>query len=212
MRNFITGANKTGYHYKNCNISDMNITEYADVRNICEGDVCPKCGKPIRLCRGVEVGHIFKLGTKYTVALGCNFTDEQGVEKPMIMGCYGIGLGRTLASIIEQNYDDHGIIWPMEVAPYKVMVLPTMSDDPEIFGMAVKLHDMLVEKGIETIIDDRNERPGVKFNDCDLLGIPVRITVGRKAKDGIVEFKERRNKEVIEMTLQEAYEKTLTLI
>lgn len=212
MRNFITGANKTGYHYKNCNISDMNISEYADIRNICEGDVCPRCQKPIRLCRGVEVGHIFKLGTKYTVALGCNFTDEQGAERPMIMGCYGIGLGRTLASIIEQNHDDHGIIWPMECAPYKVMVLPTMSDDPEIFGMAVKLHDMLVEKGIETIIDDRNERPGVKFNDCDLLGIPIRITVGRKAKEGIVEFKQRRDKTVTEMTLQEAYEKILTLV
>ena len=205
MENFIVGANETDYHFKNVNYGrDFEATKVADVRNVVEGDKCPKCGKPLAMCRGVEVGHIFKLGTKYSKALNCVYLDKDGKENPMIMGCYGIGVGRTLAAVIEQYNDEDGIKWPTEVAPYKVVVVPTKVVDEECMKLAEDIYGKLLDAGIEVLIDDRNERPGVKFKDSDLIGIPVRITVGRRASEGIVEVKYRQSGEQVELTVDEA--------
>ncbi len=204
MANFVTGANKTDYHYKNVNLSDFKEYRFNDIRIISADDPCPKCGCSIKISNTVEVGHIFKLGDKYSKSLDCSYTDETGERKPMIMGCYGIGLGRTLAAVIEQHNDEKGIIWPMEVAPYKAYILPTLVSDPVIFKIATKMHNELASKGIDVILDDRDERPGVKFNDADLLGIPLRITIGRNAKDGLVELKRRNEKEAVLIGYKEA--------
>ncbi|MCR5617136.1 MAG: proline--tRNA ligase [Clostridiales bacterium] len=205
MENFIVGANETDYHFKNVNYGrDFEATKVADVRNVVEGDKCPKCGKPLAMCRGVEVGHIFKLGTKYSKALNCVYLDKDGKENPMIMGCYGIGVGRTLAAVIEQYNDEDGIKWPDEVAPYKAIVIPTKTVDEVCMNLAEDIYAKLLDAGIEVLIDDRNERPGVKFKDSDLIGIPVRITVGRRAGEGIVEVKYRQTGEQVELTAGEA--------
>lgn len=212
MANFVVGANETDYHMMNVNIMrDFKPAKVADIRNIIPGDPCPVCGSPMAICRGIEVGHIFKLGTKYSEALGCNFLDQAGNENPMIMGSYGIGVGRTLAAIIEQHYDEQGIIWPMEVAPYQAIVVPTNTTDETINRLAAQIHDDLEKRGVEVLLDDRDERPGVKFKDADLIGIPVRITVGRKAAEGIVELKLRAGKDSTEMTPEEAVSKTTEL-
>jgi prolyl-tRNA synthetase len=213
MNNFVVGANETDFHLKNINVGrDFTPTRSIDIRNAVEGDPCPECGAPLKMCRGIEVGHIFKLGTKYSEALGCNFLDSNGTEHPMIMGCYGIGVGRTLAAVIEQHCDKDGIIWPISVAPYQVVVVPTNSTDEAINTMALDIQDRLQSAGAEVLLDDRDERPGVKFKDADLIGIPLRITVGRKAAEGKVEFKPRGGEEVIEMTPEEAVAETMRRI
>ena len=206
MRNFVVGADETDYHLKNVNIGrDFEATTIADIRNAVEGDVCPKCGKgKMKMARGVEVGHIFKLGTKYSKALNCVYLDKDGKSNLVVMGCYGIGVGRTLAAIIEQHHDDNGIIWPAEVAPYKAIVVPTKVNDETNMALAEKIYSDLTAAGVEVLIDDRNERPGVKFKDADLIGIPLRITVGRRAGEGIVEVKRRDSDEAVEMTADEA--------
>ncbi len=206
MRNFVVGADETDYHLKNVNIGrDFEATTIADIRNAVEGDVCPKCGKgKMKMARGVEVGHIFKLGTKYSKALNCVYLDKDGKSNLVVMGCYGIGVGRTLAAIIEQHHDDNGIIWPAEVAPYKAIVVPTKVNDEVNMALAEKIYSDLTAAGVEVLIDDRNERPGVKFKDADLIGIPLRITVGRRAGEGIVEVKRRDSDEAVEMTADEA--------
>ena len=206
MKNFVVGACESDYHFKNVNIGrDFEADKVADITNAKEGDICPKCGKgKLGMARGVEVGHIFKLGTKYSDALGCVYLDNNGKEHSMVMGCYGIGVSRVLAAIIEQYHDDDGIIWPAIVAPYKVIVVPTKANDEEIMGVAEKLYGELTKAGCEVLIDDRNERPGVKFKDADLLGIPLRITVGRRAGEGIVEVKRRDSSETSEITVDEA--------
>jgi prolyl-tRNA synthetase len=200
MKNFIVGANETGYHFKNVNIlRDFKFFAVTDIRNIVEGDKCPKCGFPVKITRGIEVGHIFKLGTKYSKALDCTYLDENGKEQTMVMGSYGIGVGRTMAAIIEQNYDENGIIWPLSVAPYSVIVVPVNQSDKIQVEIAEGIYSKLIHEGIEVLIDDRDERPGVKFKDADLIGIPLRITVGRKAKDKIVELKLRGSNEIKEI-------------
>ncbi|WP_034449084.1 proline--tRNA ligase [Butyrivibrio sp. AE2032] len=206
MKNFVVGACETDYHFKNVNIGrDFEADQVADITNAKAGDICPKCGKgKLGMARGVEVGHIFKLGTKYSDALGCIYLDNNGKEHSMVMGCYGIGVSRVLAAIIEQYHDDDGIIWPSIVAPYKVIVVPTKANDEEIMGVAEKIYADLTAAGCEVLIDDRNERPGVKFKDADLLGIPLRITVGRRAGEGIVEVKRRDSSETAEITVDEA--------
>ncbi len=206
MRNFVVGADETDYHLKNVNIGrDFEATTIADIRNAVEGDICPKCGKgKMKMARGVEVGHIFKLGTKYSKALNCVYLDKDGKSNLVVMGCYGIGVGRTLAAIIEQHHDDNGIIWPAEVAPYKAIVVPTKVNDEANMALAEKIYSDLAAAGVEVLIDDRNERPGVKFKDADLIGIPLRITVGRRAGEGIVEVKRRDSDEAVEMTADEA--------
>lgn len=213
MRNFVVGANETDFHLKNVNIGrDFTTTCTADIRNAVEGDPCPDCGAPLSMCRGIEVGHIFKLGTKYSEALGCNFLDNNGTEHPMIMGCYGIGIGRTLAAVIEQHSDADGIIWPTAVAPYHAIIVPTNSTDETINALSLNIHDQLQGKGVEVLLDDRDERPGVKFKDADLIGIPIRITVGRKAAEGKVEFKLRGGKEIVEMTPEEAVNRAAEIV
>ena len=206
MKNFVVGACETDYHFKNVNIGrDFEADKVADITNAKAGDICPKCGKgKLGMARGVEVGHIFKLGTKYSDALGCVYLDNNGKEHSMVMGCYGIGVSRVLAAIIEQYHDDDGIIWPSIVAPYKVIVVPTKANDEEIMGVAEKIYGDLTAAGCEVLIDDRNERPGVKFKDADLLGITLRITVGRRAGEGIVEVKRRDSSEASEITVEEA--------
>jgi len=204
MTNFIVGANETHFHLKNVNIlRDFRPAKIVDIRTIEQGDPCPVCGGPVGTCRGIEVGHIFKLGTKYSDKLGCMFLDRTGQEKPMIMGCYGIGIGRTLAAVIEQHYDENGIIWPLSVAPYQVIVIPANATDQTINALAEDIHGRLEKAGVEVLLDDRDERPGVKFKDADLIGIPLRVTVGRKAVEGIVEYKERATGVVTELSAED---------
>ena len=206
MRNFIVGANETDYHFKNVNIGrDFTPDTVADIRSAVEGDLCPKCKEgTMSMARGIEVGHIFKLGTKYSKAFGCIYLDKEGKENNMIMGCYGIGVSRTMAAVIEQHHDDDGIIWPEGIAPYQVIIIPTKTNDETIMNLAEDIYSKMTEAGIEVLIDDRNERPGVKFKDADLIGIPMRITVGRAAGEGRVEVKFRNSSGVNEVEASEA--------
>ncbi len=213
MRNFIVGANETDCHIENVNPGrDFTPEITADIRSIEEGDICPVCGKRIKTAQGIEVGHIFKLGTKYSDALGLTYRDETGEDKSVIMGCYGIGVNRCLAAVIEQNHDDNGIIWPVAVAPYKAVVVPVNVNDSVQANMAEEITKRLEDEGIEVIIDDRDERPGVKFKDWDLIGIPVRITVGKKAGEGLVEYKLRNEAEFELLEKEEAIKKALEYI
>ena len=191
MYNMILGANETGYHLKNVNYGRDFEGIVGDFRKIESGEKCPKCGSEVTIARGTEVGHIFKLGTKYSAAMNATFIDENGKNVPFVMGCYGIGVTRTMASIIEQHHDDNGIIWPLSVAPYHVSVIPVNIKDEAQMKIANKLYDELRKIGVDAILDDRNERPGVKFKDSELIGIPMRVTVGKKITDGEVEFKLR---------------------
>ncbi|NLE26306.1 MAG: proline--tRNA ligase [Clostridiaceae bacterium] len=208
-KNLIVGANETDHHLINVNIGRDFEAEIHDIRSIAEGDDCPCCGQSITLARGIEVGHIFKLGTKYSKALNCNYSDEEGNERPMVMGCYGIGINRSMAAVIEQNNDEKGIIWPMAIAPYHVIIVPVNVLDETVMNIAKNMYEKLTESHVEVILDDRNERAGVKFNDADLIGIPIRINIGRKAAEGLVEFKLRSDNEALTMPVDEAMEKIL---
>jgi prolyl-tRNA synthetase len=192
--NGVTGANKHGYHYKNVNPKrDFQNVTVATIRLMTKDDVCPHCGAPIDIVRGIEVGQVFELGTKYSEALNATFLDQNGKAKPYVMGCYGIGVTRTIAAAIEQFHDDKGIMWPVAIAPYEVVVVPVSSKDEEQMKIAEGLYTQLKGMGVDVLFDDRNERAGVKFNDADLIGYPVRITVGKKsAADQTVEIKVRR--------------------
>ncbi|KAJ52214.1 prolyl-tRNA synthetase [Clostridium tetanomorphum] len=207
MNNFIIGANETGYHYENVNYGRDFKGTTGDFRKVVEGDKCPKCGEAMTIARGVEVGHIFKLGTKYSENMGANFIDENGDTKPLIMGCYGIGVNRTMATVIEQNNDDNGIIWPLSIAPYQVIVVPAITKDEEQVRIAEEIYNKLRDMGVEVLLDDRDERAGVKFKDADLIGIPMRITVGKKIKDGNVEFKLRSSDDLEIINIEEVYNK-----
>lgn len=203
MSNFIVGANDTGYHYENVNYERDFDGIVGDYKLVAEGDMCPKCGSPINIRRGVEVGHIFKLGTKYSESMGANYLDENGKEKPLVMGCYGIGINRTVAAIIEQHHDENGILWPMAVAPYKVIVMPANVKNEEQMNRAEKIYEELKTRGVDVLLDDRNERVGVKFKDADLIGIPIRVTVGKKVVEDIVEFKLRKNQDIEEVNIED---------
>ena len=201
MYNFIAGANKTGYHVENVNYGRDFEGTIGDFRNVTAGEKCPDCGGTVTIARGTEVGHIFKLGTKYSAAMNANFIDEDGKEKPFVMGCYGIGVTRTMASIIEQHHDENGIVWPLAVAPYHVSVIPVNVKDEEQVRVANELYNELISMGVEALLDDRNERAGVKFKDSELMGIPMRVTVGKKIGDGEVEFKLRNGEmEVVKIS------------
>ena len=205
MKNFVVGANETDMHYKNVNIGrDFEPDTVADIRVVVTGDKCPKCGASIKSEQGIEVGHIFKLGTKYSDALGLTYLDESGKNKTVIMGCYGIGVTRCLAAAVEQGHDENGIIWPVSIAPYQAIVVPANYKSEEQMAEAERIYAALCDAGIETLIDDRNERAGVKFKDADLIGIPVRIVVGKKIGDGIVEYKERKMEKAEEMAAEDA--------
>lgn len=199
VSNIVVGANKEGFHIKNVNLErDAKIEGYFDIRNAIAGDKCPVCGAEYEETRGIEVGHIFKLGTKYSESMGAKALDKNGKNIPIVMGCYGIGIGRTAASAIEQNYDESGIIWPKAIAPFEVIVVPVNTNDEEVIKKADDIYESLLNMGVDVLIDDRNERAGVKFNDADLIGYPVRVSVGKKAlSEGKVEVLIRRTKEVI---------------
>ena len=201
--NYIVGANKTDYHYQNVNTTDFKYDVVGDIKDVLEGDLCPKCGQPLYFKKGIEVGNTFKLGTKYSIALGLNYSDEFNELKPVVMGCYGIGLGRIMASIAEQSHDDNGLIWPTEISPFKVGIVLIDKTDDKQRAIANALYNELNRKGIETILDDRDERAGIKFNDMDLIGVPLRITVGKKVKDDFVELKMRNTNEVYDVSVND---------
>jgi len=201
--NFVAGANKEGYHLKGVNYPrDFEVDLLADIAMVREGDLCPRCKKPLRLTRGVELGHIFKLGTKYSEALGATFLDKDGQKKPLVMGCYGMGTGRLLAAVIEESHDEKGIIWPPEIAPYQIHLVALDIGQVEVSEAAEGLYRALLARGYEVLYDDREESPGVKFNDADLIGLPLRLTVSRRTLEvGGVEVKRRdeESSEVLEL-------------
>ena len=203
MKNFIVGANKTDHHIKNVNLKDFTVETVADIAQVHEGDICPKCGKPLKFCKGIEVGNTFKLGTKYAKALGLEYQDVNNKLHPVEMGCYGFGLERCMAAIVEQHNDASGIIWPTSVAPFEVAVVVVSSKDDEQMRIGNELYEALKKEGIDVLLDDRKERPGVKFKDMELIGIPYRITVGRGIKDGNVEFRARTADENSDVSLHE---------
>ncbi|MPQ42363.1 proline--tRNA ligase [Clostridium tarantellae] len=207
MFNFIVGANETGYHMKNVNFKRDFQGKVGDYRNITIGEKCPCCGCEITIARGTEVGHIFKLGTKYSEAMNATFIDEDGKSKPFVMGCYGIGVTRTMASIIEQHNDENGIIWPLSVAPYHVSIIVANIKDEKQVKSAEEIYTNLRSKGIDVLLDDRNERAGVKFKDAELMGIPMRITVGKKIGENQVEFKLRKGGDMEVINTDEIFTK-----
>ncbi|HPZ59473.1 MAG TPA: proline--tRNA ligase [Bacillota bacterium] len=212
-KNLCAGACKVDYHMLNVNYGrDYTADIITDIKLIKEGYPCPKCGGPVKITRGIEVGQIFKLGTKYSEAMHAYYKDENMQEKVIVMGCYGIGVSRTLAAIVEQNHDKDGIIWPLAVAPYHAIVTVINGEDTRQVQLAEQIYEELLDKGVEVLLDDRDERPGVKFKDADLIGIPIRITVGKKASDGIVEYKLRREEKAVDKTAGEAVAAVMELV
>jgi len=195
--NFVTGANKKDFHLMNVNLGrDFTVKEWADVRYVADQDPCPKCQKPITIKFAIEVGHTFKLGTKYSKALGAAYLDDKGEERPMIMGCYGIGVNRIAAAYIEQHNDDNGIIWPASISPYRVVIIPVNAAQTKIMGVAEEIYADLTKQHIEALFDDRDERAGIKFKDADLIGVPYQVVVSdRHINDGKVEVKTRKTGE-----------------
>jgi prolyl-tRNA synthetase len=206
MRNMGVGGNEKDIHLEGVNVErDFQVKQFADLRNAADGDACPHCGGRYSNTRGIEVGHIFKLGTKYSEAMKATFLDADGVAKEIIMGCYGVGIGRTAAAAIEQNHDENGIIWPMPLAPFQVIITMLNPKDEAVFAAGEKLYRDLLEEGIEVLLDDRDERPGSKFKDADLLGIPLRVNVGaRGLKEQSFEFQERRGGERVMLPIEGA--------
>jgi prolyl-tRNA synthetase len=214
MVNFVTGANEKDAHLTNVNTGrDFQVSQYADIRKFSPGDHCPLCGEETRMDKGIEVGHTFKLGTKYSQPLGATFLDDQGREKVIVMGSYGIGLGRTVAAAIEQHYDQNGMIFPMPIAPFQVLLLPVNIKLDFLKETAEQLYQTLSANGVEVLYDDREETPGVKFKDADLIGIPLRVTLGEKnLKKGWVEIKKRRSGEVSLVKIEETLSKIREMI
>jgi prolyl-tRNA synthetase len=208
MDDFVMGANREDFHLRHLRAGrDFAVEEFADLRVIREDDPCPRCGGRIVIARGIEVGHVFKLGTKYSKPMKAVFLDKNGNEKTMIMGCYGIGIGRTVAAAIEQNHDEYGIIWPLALAPYQVIIIPVNVKEETLSVAAGELYRRLLEAGIETILDDRDERVGVKFNDADLIGIPYRVTIGpKRLAEGNMEIKDRRSGGVTVLPVEKTVE------
>ena len=206
IKNFCCGANKEGYHYINANVKDINYDIVADIVNVKEGDICPNCGGRLYFKKGIEIGNTFKLGTKYSEALGLNYSDEFNNLKPVVMGSYGIGLGRCMAAVVEQHNDDKGIIWPDAIAPFKTSIVIVNTKDEIQNTVANDLYDELMKNNIDTILDDRNERLGVKLNDMDLIGVPYRIVVGKRASEGIIELKRRDSDENLEIKVSKILE------
>lgn len=212
-KNMVAGANKEDHHMKGvCYGRDYVGDIVTDIKTLKEGDPCPHCGAPIKHTRGIEVGQIFKLGTKYSESMSATYKDENGEDQIYWMGCYGVGVTRTMQAIVEQSHDDKGIIWPMSVAPYHVIVTVINPADEVQMELANKIESELEAKRVEVLVDDRDERAGVKFNDADLIGIPVRITVGKLAKDGNVEYKLRREEGNEVMSADEAIKAATELV
>jgi len=209
-----TGANEDGFHFKNVSIErDIKVTEWFDLRMVTAGEPCAKCGQPLKIRRAIEVGHVFKLGTKYSVALNALFLDESGKQQPAIMGCYGIGVTRTMQAIIEQCNDKDGIIWPLNVAPYPVCITPlSVAPESAVMKIAEKIYADLMAQGVEVILDDRDERPGFKFKDSELIGFPIRLGIGEKSlAKGEVELK-LRGGQLTPVKAEDAVAKVLELL
>ena len=206
---YVAGANKEGFHVKGVTADKhFNDAEFADIHTAAAGDSCVTCGKPLRIERVIEIGNIFKLGTRYSVPLKANYLDENGAEKPIVMGSYGIGPARIAAAAVEQGNDENGIIWPLAIAPYHILIVPVSVKDARSMEVAEEFYAALEEKGFEVLMDDRDERAGVKFKDADLIGIPYRIIIGEKnLKEGLVELKERKTGVVEKVKIEEAVEK-----
>lgn len=203
--NLVAGANKPNYHTKNVNYGrDYKADIVVDLKTLREGDACPACGNPVKTARGIEVGQVFKLGTKYSESMGAYYKDENQEEKPIVMGCYGIGVTRTLSAVVEQHHDENGIIWPISVAPYHCIITLINPKDDVQKELAESIYNSLQGMGVEVLLDDRSERPGVKFKDADLIGIPIRITVGKLAGEGQVEYKLRRDENKTVLSAEEA--------
>ena len=214
MFNACAGANQKDTHYINVNPKrDFKDVITADIRMVKEGDACPHCGAPLKMTRGIEAGQVFTLGTKYSQALHATFLDENGKEKPLVMGCYGIGVSRTMAAAIEQNNDENGIIWPRAIAPFEVVVVPVNAKNEDQLRISEEIYGELKAKGVDVLLDDRKERAGVKFKDADLIGYPLRITVGPKAVDeDSVELKVRRNGEMVNVPKADAAAKAVEML
>ncbi|MCM8763507.1 MAG: His/Gly/Thr/Pro-type tRNA ligase C-terminal domain-containing protein [Candidatus Omnitrophica bacterium] len=212
--NFITGANSLNKHLINVNLNrDFHIEEFGDFRYFTSEDKCPRCGKETSLKTVLEIGHTFKLGTKYSEVLKAHFLDSSGKEKPMIMGCYGIGVNRILAAFVEQNYDKNGIIWNKHICPFQLLIVPAHMEDSRVRDNMVKIYEALGKKGISCLLDDREVSPGVKFKDADLLGIPLRLTIGRRFIDeNVLELKVRKTGEVVFFSSGDFLEKILDKI
>ncbi len=210
MKNFVVGPNEPNKHLVGYNFKEEY--NFIDVALVKESDLCPHCKKPLKVTRGIEVGNIFQLGTKYSKPMNATYTDENGQDKPFIMGCYGIGVTRTAAAAIERYHDDFGIVWPKEIAPYHVDVVPVNTEDKEQMEVALKIYNKLLDEGIEVVIDDRSDRAGVKFKDSELIGFPYRITVGKTISEGLVEFKDRKTGEVEKLGYDEVVEKCKELL
>jgi prolyl-tRNA synthetase len=205
MCNFVVGGNKTDAHYVNVNLGrDFDVTEFADIRVASKGDACPKCDGTLKTERGMEVGHIFKLGTRYSESMDAKFLDDDGKEKPFIMGCYGAGVSRMLAAIPEVHNDQDGMIWPVSVAPFEVVIILLNSDDEDQCNAATRLYEELQQNGVDVLLDERDERPGVKFKDADLMGAPIQVVAGRLSAEGKVEIRRRSTKNKEEMLLNDA--------
>ena len=206
---YVAGANREGFHVKGISADKhFNDAEFSDIHTAAAGDSCVTCGKPLRVERVIEIGNIFKLGTRYSVPLKANYLDESGSEKPVVMGSYGIGPARIAAAAVEQGNDENGIIWPSAIAPYHLLIIPVNVKDARTMDVAEELYAALEEKGFEVLMDDRDERAGVKFKDADLIGIPYRIIIGEKnLKEGLVELKERKTGQVEKVKMEDAVDK-----
>ena len=214
LKNFVIGINQTDKHLVGANWGvDVELpSQVEDLRLVEAGDFCPQCGKPLKVTRGIEVGNIFQLGTKYSKPMNAVYLDANGKTQPYIMGCYGIGVTRTAAAAVEAHHDEWGIKWPISIAPYHVVVVPVSTQDETQMKVANEIYEKLLNSGVEVVLDDRNERPGVKFKDADLIGFPFRITVGKTIADGNVEFVERSNGEKLTMTVQDAVDRIIKAV
>ena len=214
MKNFVVGINETDKHQVGANLEDLGLNEikYEDIRLVEAGELCPQCGKPLKVTRGIEVGNIFQLGTKYSKPMNAVYLDADGKTKPYIMGCYGIGISRTAAAAVEAHHDDWGIKWPLAIAPYHVTIVPVSTKDELQMTTANKIYEELLANGVEAVIDDRDERPGVKFKDADLIGFPFRITVGKTISEGNVEFVTRATGEKVAMKPEVAVKQVIDAV
>ncbi len=214
MKNFVVGINQTDKHLVGANLADLDIKDlkYADIRLVEAGELCPECGKPLKVTKGIEVGNIFKLGTKYSKPMNAVYLDKNGKSHPYIMGCYGIGISRTAAAAVEAHYDENGIKWPISIAPYHVVIVPVNIQDKLQMEVAEKMYEDLKKAGVEVVLDDRDERAGVKFKDADLIGFPYRVTVGKTINEGLVEYKTRETGEIEKVTPEIAVEHLIEIV